>query len=69
MNCSLGASGATVPDLSKYPDGLNDDDKAKVDNMLINITNANTDALSAAVDNMQFNNVDQVLADACSKSL
>jgi hypothetical protein len=31
-----------------------------VDQLLINITNANTEALSSAVANMQFNNIDQV---------
>ena len=68
LNCSLGASGATVPDLSKYPLGLNDEDKARVDNMLINITNANTDALASAVENMQFSNIDQVFTQQnCTK--
>jgi hypothetical protein len=47
-------------DLSIYPGGLSDEDKAKVDELLINITNANTDALTSAVNNMQFNNIDQV---------
>ena len=49
-----------APDLSLYPSGLNEDERAQIDEMLINITNANTDALSSAVDNMQFNNMDQV---------
>jgi hypothetical protein len=47
-------------DLSSYPGGLSDEDKAKVDELLINITHANTDALTSAVNNMQFNNIDQV---------
>jgi len=51
---------ANAPNLALYPDGLNDADKAMIDDMLINITNANTDALTSAVDNMQFNNIDQV---------
>jgi hypothetical protein len=59
LTCSLASTGSTI-DLGKYPNGLNDDDKAKVDEMIINITNTNTDALTSAVDNMQFNNIDQV---------
>ena len=51
---------ANAPDLSKYPNGLKDEDRAMIDEMLINITNANSDALTSAVDNMQFNNMDQV---------
>ena len=51
---------ANAPDLSLYPQGLKDEDRAMIDEMLINITNANSDALTSAVDNMQFNNMDQV---------
>ena len=51
---------ANAPDLSLYPHGLKDEDRAMIDEMLINITNANSDALTSAVDNMQFNNMDQV---------
>ena len=47
-------------DLSSYPNGLSDAEKSSVDDLLINITNANTEALASAVDNMQFNNIDQV---------
>ena len=47
-------------DLSNYPKGMDDQTLAQVNELLINITNANTDALTAAVDNMQFNNIDQV---------
>jgi hypothetical protein len=54
-----------VLDLSSYPGGLSDEDKAKVDELLINITNANTDALTSAVNNMQFNNIDQVESTYC----
>ena len=47
-------------DLSKYPAGMDDQTLSQVNGLLINITNANTDALTSAVDNMQFNNIDQV---------
>jgi len=51
--------GKTV-DMSKYPNALDASTVATINSLLINITNANTDALASAVDNMQFNNMDQV---------
>jgi hypothetical protein len=59
MTCALASMGTSV-DMSKYPDGLDAATVATINSLLINITNANTDALASAVDNMQFNNIDQV---------